>query len=95
MPRSSSHLLLAAAALALTGCLTVPDDLKAAMEQPDGKRPNNFGKAVPAEDWEGKDDGRGAADEEVAPFKVVPDTPTIARADAAPVASQSKPEGSK
>tara|TARA_R110002072_G_scaffold9956_1_gene47249 strand:- start:929 stop:1156 length:228 start_codon:yes stop_codon:yes gene_type:complete len=75
--------------------LTVPDDIKAGMVQPDGKRPNNFGKAVPADDWDGKDDGRGAADASVAPFKVVPDTPTIARAQLAPVASQSSPEGSK
>lgn len=95
MPISPRHVLLAAAALALTGCLTVPDDLKAAMVQPDGKRPNNYGKAVPADDWEGKDDGRGAADDGVAPFKVVPDTPTIARADLAPTTSDSNPEGSK
>jgi len=95
MPRSPRHLLLAAAALALTGCLTVPDEIKAAMVQPDGKRPNNFGKAVPADDWEGKDDGRGAADSGVAPFKVVPDTPTIARAQVAVPSSHSNPEGSK
>lgn len=90
-------LLLAGAALALSGCLSVPDDIKAAMLQPDGKRPNNFGKAVPADKWQGKDDERGAADESIAPFKVVPDTPTIARADSAPATSQSasEPEGSK
>lgn len=95
MPKCPRFLLLTGATLALSGCLTVPDDIKAAMVQPDGRRPNNFGKAVPADDWEGKDDGRGAADEGVAPFKVVPDRPTIARADLAPATSASNPEGSK
>ena len=93
MPKS---LLLVGSALslALAGCITVPDAIKADMLQPDGKRPNNFGKAVEVSSWEGQDDQRGASPD-ARPFKVVPDRPTIARASAAPLSSGSGPEGSK
>jgi hypothetical protein len=37
------RLVLCAFLLALSGCIVVPDDLRADFEPPDGKRPNNFG----------------------------------------------------
>lgn len=85
MARPLGALCLSALVFALAGCITVPDDIKASMAQPDGKRPNNFGKAVPVAAWSG-DDGR-MADPEVQAIDVVPDRPTIARGSAAPVAS--------
>lgn len=50
------------------GCISVPEDLRADMVQPDGSRPNNFGQHVDAPD--------GVA--------VHPDRPTIAAASPAP-----------
>ena len=35
------------AAAALSGCYTLPERVRADFAQPDGKRPNNFGKVVP------------------------------------------------
>ncbi|MBL4850317.1 MAG: hypothetical protein JKY65_32775 [Planctomycetes bacterium] len=89
-------ILLACSALlfALAGCITVPDEIKADMQQPDGTRPNNFGRAVEVSSWEGRDDERGATPG-ARPFKVVPDHPTIARASSAPLTSATAPEGSK
>jgi len=37
------RLLLLSCAFAL-GCISVPDDIRAEFEAPDGKRPNNFGR---------------------------------------------------
>ena len=55
------RLALCAFVLALSGCIVVPDDIRADFEQPDGKRPNNFGKF--------QDTPAGPV--------VVPDVPTI------------------
>lgn len=78
-------LCLSALLFTCAGCITVPDDVKASMAQPDGARPNNFGKAVAVATWRGDDER--TASPEVQPFDVVPDRPTLPRAGAAPVTS--------
>jgi len=52
---------LCAFVLALSGCIVVPDDLRADFDPPDGKRPNNFGRF----------------EESAAGHVVAPDVPTI------------------
>jgi hypothetical protein len=42
MPRAL-RLLLAGLLLCAAGCISLPDEVKADLEPPDGKRPNNFG----------------------------------------------------
>lgn len=54
------------------GCITVPPDLRADMEPPDGSRPNNFGRLV----GEGDD------------AEIQPDRPTIAAATTATTTAQ-------
>ena len=49
----------------VAGCISVPDDVAADFEAPDGKRPNNYGRLVKAAD--GKN------------HEVRPDTPTISK----------------
>lgn len=62
--RASSAILLMAWLGLSTGCISVPPDLRADMEPPDGSRPNNFGILV----------GEGESPE------IRPDRPTIAAA---------------
>ena len=46
MSRRSPHRRLIALVLAapLVGCLTIPDDVRADFDAPDGRRPNNYGR---------------------------------------------------
>lgn len=55
-----------AGCLLLSGCLSIPDDIRADLTPPDRKRPNNYGMFV--EGTPGK-------------WQVQPDTPTIAPVD--------------
>lgn len=55
-------------ALAASGCISVPDEVEADFSQPDGKRPNNFGRIV--------ETPQGPT--------VKPDVPTVPSADKAP-----------
>ncbi len=59
--RAARTLVLAAWTALATGCISIPDDVRADFEAPDGKRPNNFGRLV--------DTPQGP--------EVEPDTPTI------------------
>ena len=60
--------LLTAGILLSSGCLSIPDDVKADLTPPDGKRPNNYGLFVE------KGDGT---------WHVQPYNPTIAPIDTA------------